>query len=511
MRLKTSSASELVLNKIWASTKMQYTDLARLAFAVSLIKWWKNIDKNFDDIMWKELIDTSFKHIEFYRALLSSLYQKNLTDEEFYSNNSYLKLHIDRWCKYLDEIWTEVWWDKNEFLIKIAQLKSTIAAEDVVNEDNEIDKELSGVKLNVKLWETKQWKPVILELNNEQKYWNSHLALMWKPWQWKTQILLNILMQIRELSNFDTNFIFFDYKHDSWIHNTGFIERAKVKKIDLSQEALPINPFVLENYEWKGFNMSIEEKVETFSSASKWWFWEVQKTTLSKLIKECYEDRQWSDIPYPDFKELYSKAIENWIKEDTLFSTLRKLSEYWLFHENSDENTLIRKLYKESLVIDFSQLTALKELVAFLTIESLYHEMKTLDDAPIENWFRKIRTILVIDEAHNYLWCKNPFLERIIREWRSKWFVVFFASQSPSDYDQKFFDYNEFLWFSLILWCWSVQKTSMQKMISCSDNDIKVLVQEVWNLSPFEMIMKDRESQKWYTKVVCDPYYLVYG
>jgi DNA sulfur modification protein DndE len=41
-----------------------------------------------------------------------------------------------------------------------------------------------------------------------------------------------------------------------------------------------------------------------------------------------------------------------------------------------------------------------------------------------------IRTILVIDEAHNYFGQKNIFLQRIVREGRPKGMVVFFASQS---------------------------------------------------------------------------------
>ncbi len=35
------------------------------------------------------------------------------------------------------------------------------------------------------------------------------------------------------------------------------------------------------------------------------------------------------------------------------------------------------------------------------------------------------------------------FLQRIIREGRSKGIVVFFASQSPNDYQQKFFNFQE--------------------------------------------------------------------
>jgi len=42
--------------------------------------------------------------------------------------------------------------------------------------------------------------------------------------------------------------------------------------------------------------------------------------------------------------------------------------------------------------------------------------MKSLPESKIENDYRQIRTVLVIDEAHNYLSQKNIFLQKIIRE-----------------------------------------------------------------------------------------------
>jgi hypothetical protein len=58
----------------------------------------------------------------------------------------------------------------------------------------------------------------------------------------------------------------------------------------------------------------------------------------------------------------------------------------------------------------------LKELVAYLVIERFYKEMATLPDSSVTEGRRTIRTMLVIDEAHNYLRQRNIFLQHIIRE-----------------------------------------------------------------------------------------------
>ena len=56
-------------------------------------------------------------------------------------------------------------------------------------------------------------KDIILELNNTYKHANS-TYYYGKTWSGKTQFLLKILTDIRCSSNYQTNFIFFDYKGD---------------------------------------------------------------------------------------------------------------------------------------------------------------------------------------------------------------------------------------------------------------------------------------------------------
>ncbi len=74
----------------------------------------------------------------------------------------------------------------------------------------------------------------------------------------------------------------------------------------------------------------------------------------------------------------------------------------------------------------------------------------------------------MIDEAHNYLNQRNIFLQRIIREGRSKGVVVFFASQSPNDYQQPFFNFQELLEFAFIFQCDGVTSRSIQDILGCT-------------------------------------------
>src|SRR5690606_2056457 len=139
-----------------------------------------------------------------------------------------------------------------------------------------------------------------IELNNTSKHANSHLAIMGKPGVGKTQLLLKMLADIRIQSNFQTNFIYFDYKGDV-VENARFLEVAKVQPYRLLQggHSLPINPFVLSSYDEQSINISAREKAESFASINNR-LGVVQKGNLTEAIRIAYAKRQNQQQDYPD-------------------------------------------------------------------------------------------------------------------------------------------------------------------------------------------------------------------
>ena len=134
-----------------------------------------------------------------------------------------------------------------------------------------------------------------------------------------------------------------------------------------------------------------------------------------------------------------------------------------------------------------------------------------LPDSPVENDRRTIRTILVIDEAHNYLNQKNLFLERIIREGRSKGVVVFFASQSPNDYQQKFFNFQELLEFAYLFQCEGVSASAIQDILGCSSKTARDLQVEVARLEPWQVISRSQDRAEGFVKFMAEAFYKSYG
>lgn len=105
---------------------------------------------------------------------------------------------------------------------------------------------------------------------------------------------------------------------------------------------------------------------------------------------------------------------------------------------------------------------------------------------------------------------KNIFLQRIIREGRSKGIVVFFASQSPNDYQQKFFNFQELLEFTYIFQCDGVSAKSIQDSLGCSNKTAKELQMEIAQLEPWQVISRSSVKTEEFTKFTAEAFYKNY-
>lgn len=505
-RLYTSSEADDVLSALRFETKLEKAVLAKIAFAISLKIDGKDVPVSLKFTGGEMKRPTFIGDDElFLKTLIAYAYeQPDISEEDFYSNKSIIKNHIDNGCQYLSKMFIECGRDGNKLLSRLTEHVEFSGR-----------KEMKGKGLDVFIGKTLLQKTdVFMELNNTQMHANSHMAIMGKPGVGKTQFLLKILTDIRVQSNFQTNFIYFDYKGDV-VDNETFLKASKVQSFQLLQGgvSLPVNPFVLPAYDEQSINVSAREKAESFASINAK-LGVVQKGALTEAIRAAYAMRQDSDMPYPDFQDILEIALdmydEDGKKDDSLIEVLRDLADFDLFWKHGNEHPPIDRLTNRTLLIDVHAMPVLKELVAYLVIERIYKEMTTLPDSPVEDGHRTIRTILVIDEAHNYLGQKNMFLQRIIREGRSKGIVVFFASQSPNDYQQKFFNFQELLEFTYIFQCEGVSAKSIQDILGCSAKTAKDLQSEIARLEPWQVVARSSVKTEEFTKFTAEAFYKNY-
>ena len=505
-RLYTSNEADEVLSALRFETKLEKATLARMAFALSLATEGPEVTES-TGFTGSEMKRPTFigEDETFMRTLICHVYRKSDIDEDvFFSNRSIVKNHIDSGADILARLYQECGRNADSLLIRLV--------EEVEFEGR---RETTGHGLDIFIGRTLlQQQEMIMELNNTAKHANSHLAIMGKPGTGKTQFVLKILTDIRQQSNYQTNFIYFDYKGDV-VENEQFLKTAKVHPFRLLQggESLPINPFVLPTYDEQTISVSAREKAESFASINSK-LGVVQKGVLTEAIRAAYIQRGETASPYPDFHDVYQMVTAMYEadnkKDDSLIEVLRDLSDFDLFWRHGNDVAPIDMLSNRTLLIDVHAMPVLKELVAYLVIERLYKEMALLPDSPVKDGRRTIRSILVIDEAHNYLSQRNIFLQRIIREGRSKGIVVFFASQSPNDYQQKFFNFQELLEFAFLFQCEGVSATSIMDILGCSNKTAKELQTEIARLEPWQVVARSPEKTEEFLKFTAEAFYKNY-
>lgn len=505
-RLYTSSEADEILSALRFETKLEKATLARMAFALSLSRAGAEAPSS-PNFSGGEMKRPTFfaEDGTFIRTLLSFAYRRpDINEDELFSNRSLTKNHIDHGALLLNEVFQTCGRSGDGLIARLVEEVEFSGR-----------RESLGLGLDIFIGRTLlQRNELVMELNNTARHANSHLAIMGKPGVGKTQFLLKMLADIRVQSNYQTNFVYFDYKGDV-VDNERFLEIARVQPYRLLQagQSLPINPFVLPAYDEQNINVSAREKAESFASINSK-LGVVQKGALTEAIRAGYAKRAGSPTPYPDFQDILEIAAtayeEDGKKDDSLIEVLRDLSDFDLFWKHGSDAPTIEKLASRTLLIDMHTMPVLKELVAYLVIERMYKEMAVMPDSPVVEGRRAIRTILVIDEAHNYLSQKNIFLQRIIREGRSKGVVVFFASQSPNDYQQDFFNFQELLEFACIFQCEGVAASSVQKILGCSSKTAKDLQTEIARLEPWQVVSRSNVKTEEFVKFTAEAFYKNY-
>ena len=474
-KFRTSREAEDAFRSLHKKLNLPFNLLCRLAWSKSLIIK-EPVDIAHPEITGKEFnrYSVTGEYDDLMKALTCEHAGRKLSDEEFFGG--YFKAHVDRGIQLLEKELLET--DSTD-----AFWSSLLRALPISREGSERTP-LGGVPVvSVNVGEeVGTGEPVICSLNTAT---NPHMAVVGIPGSGKTQFILKILADIRA-NNPSVNFIFLDYAKGDVAGDKKLVRAANARVYTLPTQTIPINPFVLSSYSLSSIRFSAEEKVESISSYEH--LGPVQKSLLARAIEAAYEERATEEQQFPDFeiverhlRRLYEEGER---KEDTLTEALRKLTSFHLFPSLSEANLLEGALYERTLIVDLHSLPALKELVAFFVIEKLYRELKDAPEAPVDpkTKARELRALLVIDEAHNYLPMNNHFLEKLIREMRSKGLAVVLLSQSPDDFAQRHFDYTELLEFVFVLKCVADRPHQIQKLIRCKTETARMLTPRLANL-----------------------------
>jgi len=282
-------------------------------------------------------------------------------------------------------------------------------------------------------------------------------------------------MEIKRSCRYNIPFLIFDYAKGDIASNSQFIQSTQAIVFSLPTIRIPLAPLALFSQERHAIQIASRRFRDTICSVVH--LGPVQKDRCLQLITSLYDDFGGAT---PDLTDLVNLADQeysaNGWSHDSLLACLHEFSDFPLFDDASSCED--HKLFEDSHVIDIHNLPEdLRKLTAFLLLDRLYSEIMSFPDAPLDKeGNRLLRMVIVIDEAHHFLPCRQPTLQNMVREVRSKGVAIWLLSQSPDDFDQRQYNFAREMGLALIFSC-VLEKPKMLEAILGGRIDPKRLSQ----------------------------------
>jgi DNA sulfur modification protein DndE len=459
MAVKTNKENQIVIRRL--KSLYNFSDeaiIARIAINYSL-----QLNKKFDiDTIHELKLDSSGKEYKdetlfgqigdykngfIYKSLFEIYYDRNLNENDFLK---IIKLHLDFGLEMLNHEILERTSGRNvhiDFLIN--KIKKGV---DLISDIFPIaTTKLKNLKsynelIEFELGKNEKNERIVIRLNDLKEFNSHHIAVAGMTGSGKTELIKDILFQIKKKTKNELKFIFFDYKGEGNSNKIlSFLESTDCKLIDFIEKEFDLNPLSFVNLSNEKLKLgNIKSFIDTVMSIETK-FGPKQKHKLDIITTRCFD--RITDGNYPTihdiFNELEKYYEENNESPDSLFSIMKDLDSFLFRNENPTSKA---KIYEENLYLNLPPTFSdtLRQLCVFLTLNYLLFEFISSNDTePDENSIKPIRYIIIIDEAHVYLKKKNARkkLEDLLRLIRSKGVVVILLSQGIEDYKTSDFDF----------------------------------------------------------------------
>jgi DNA sulfur modification protein DndE len=364
-----------------------------------------------------------------------------------------IKLHVERGLRHFKREYERLNRRGDELLLHLVEQCSQQLQipSDFISRILPPSANVDNFSVNIELGCDKKSGKVLVHLLNGPGS-SPHIAIMGRNGTGKTRIAVTLLSRMISSTPYSVPFLIFDYAKGDIADNKVFVEEAKAKVISLPGEPIPLAPLSLPFRDKHAVHLAARRFRDTIRSVVR--LGPVQSDRCLQLIIESYDslDGGTPDLDYLlELAKLRYKE-EEW-GEDSLLACLREFTTFPLFQQA--EKGVEHDFFRTSYIIDIHRLPEdLRKLAAFLVLDRLYSEIMSLPDAPLDKeGNRQLRLIIVIDEAHHYLPCKQPTLENIVREVRSKGVAVMLLSQSPDDFDQGRYNFSREMGLSIVFSC----------------------------------------------------------
>ena len=300
------------------------------------------------------------------------------------------------------------------------------------------------------------WQP-----NHTERVFHTNTGVIGTMGTGKTQFTKSLVTQIyREQAaqnNFDgapVSILIFDYKGDYNESKKDFVDAVKAKVY--KPYRLGYNPFsLIQGTVFRPLlpvhtaNTFKDTLSKSFGLGAK------QQHLLLDCILEAYEqqgivphDPSTWNRPAPTFAQVYEVFLKKaeGKPQDSLFAAMYKLHTFCIFEPNPWKAVSLYEMVRGVTVLDLSGHDPdIQKFVIAITLDQFYAQMLPIGSSKTNGKLRQLRTLILVDEADNFMREDFPALRKIMKEGREFGVGVILSTQSLKHFAGGEDDYSRYV------------------------------------------------------------------
>lgn len=298
------------------------------------------------------------------------------------------------------------------------------------------------------------WHP-----NDTNQIFHTNTGIIGTMGTGKTQFTKSMITQLykERCNNFGSDkigILIFDYKGDYNESKADFMQATNAKV--LKPYHLPFNPLSLTRSNvFKPLLPTHTANAFKDTLTKVYGLGPKQQNTLFQCIIDAYatkgirpsDQTTWDNTP-PTFDTVYSLYANNEDikKTDSLAAAMDKLYQFQVFEGDSAKTQSLFGLLDGVVVIDLSGYDAdIQSLIVAITLDLFYAQMQAAGSSKLNNQYRQLTKLILVDEADNFMCEGFPSLKKILKEGREFGVGTILSTQFLKHFGAGEDDYSKYI------------------------------------------------------------------
>ena len=306
----------------------------------------------------------------------------------------------------------------------------------------------------------------------------------------KTQFALSLIAQFAKEKEHNVDgrpigMLIFDYKGDDY-STDAFLKKVDGKCYSFNFPFNPLKLVATDKTKFMNLPAVTADRISD-SFAKAYGLGQVQQSTIKQVIMPNTNKMQ-NPIRTSWFASAKHRQPQYDAKDKT-YALFDKLRDYMIFTPDNSECVSLFEWLDGVKVIDLTPYPSdTKKVIVSLILDLFYEEMRQLGASKLDDPYRELRAMILVDEAHQFLNKDFNSFRNIISEGRMFGVGMILSTQNVSDFKTSKEDYSQFILSWVIHHVNSISKAEKFHGICKIGNEVKA----IRTLPYYELIKEDK-------------------